>query len=62
MQVNEQSENIGARRLHTVLERLLEDVSYDAPETTGAVSIDANYVRERLQDVVENADLSGYIL
>ncbi len=62
MQVNEQSENIGARRLHTVLERLLEDVSYGAPDETGAVTIDAAYVRERLQDVVENADLSGYIL
>ena len=62
MQVNEQSENIGARRLHTVLERLLEDVSYAAPETTGTVSIDAQYVRERLADVVQNADLSSYIL
>jgi ATP-dependent HslUV protease ATP-binding subunit HslU len=62
MQVNEQSENIGARRLHTVLERLLEDVSYAAPDERGAVTIDASYVRERLKDVVENADLSGYIL
>jgi ATP-dependent HslUV protease ATP-binding subunit HslU len=62
MQVNEQSENIGARRLHTVLERLLEDVSYAAPEQRGDVTIDAAYVRERLKDVVENADLSGYIL
>ncbi len=62
MQVNEQSENIGARRLHTVLERLLEDVSYAAPDNTDAVTIDAEYVRSRLQDVVENADLSGYIL
>lgn len=62
MQVNEQSENIGARRLHTVLERLLEDISYDAPERTGTITIDAAYVRERLQDVVENSDLSGYIL
>ncbi|HTU71373.1 MAG TPA: ATP-dependent protease ATPase subunit HslU [Candidatus Baltobacteraceae bacterium] len=62
MQVNEQSENIGARRLHTVLERLLEDISYGAPEERGAVTIDAAYVRERLKDVVENADLSGYIL
>jgi ATP-dependent HslUV protease ATP-binding subunit HslU len=62
MQVNEQSENIGARRLHTVLERLLEDVSFAAPERTGEVTVDASYVRERLQDVVENTDLSGYIL
>ncbi|HTX55611.1 MAG TPA: ATP-dependent protease ATPase subunit HslU [Candidatus Acidoferrales bacterium] len=62
MQVNERSENIGARRLHTVLERLLENVSYGAPEERGDVTIDAGYVRERLKDVVENADLSGYIL
>jgi ATP-dependent HslUV protease ATP-binding subunit HslU len=62
MQVNEQSENIGARRLHTVLERLLEEVSFAAPETSGTVRIDGAYVRERLQDIVENADLSGYIL
>jgi len=62
MQVNEQSENIGARRLHTVLERLLEEVSYAAPEVSGEVRIDAAYVRERLADIVENADLSGYIL
>jgi ATP-dependent HslUV protease ATP-binding subunit HslU len=62
MQVNEQSENIGARRLHTVLERLLEEVSYAAPEERGEVAIDAAYVRERLSDVVENADLSNYIL
>ncbi|HLX25766.1 MAG TPA: ATP-dependent protease ATPase subunit HslU [Candidatus Cybelea sp.] len=62
MQVNEQTENIGARRLHTVLERVLEDVSFDAPETTGQVTIDAAYVRARLADVVANADLSGYIL
>jgi len=62
MQVNDQSENIGARRLHTVLERLLEDVSYAAPDERGDVTIDAAYVRERLKDVVENADLSGYIL
>jgi ATP-dependent HslUV protease ATP-binding subunit HslU len=62
MTVNEQTENIGARRLHTVLERVLEDVSFDAPETTGTVVIDAAYVRARLADVVANADLSGYIL
>ena len=62
MQVIEQSENIGARRLHTVLERLLDDVSYEAPEQGGTVVIDANYVRDKLQDVVADADLSGYIL
>ena len=62
MQVNEQSENIGARRLHTVLERLLDEVSYGAPEESGTVVIDANYVRTKLQDVVSDADLSSYIL
>ncbi|MEO6834347.1 MAG: ATP-dependent protease ATPase subunit HslU [Candidatus Tumulicola sp.] len=62
MRVNETSENIGARRLHTVLERLLEDVSFAAPEETGTYVVDAGYVRERLEDIVGNADLSGYIL
>ena len=62
MQVNEQSENIGARRLHTVLERLLEEISFAAPETSGPMTIDGSYVRERLNDIVANADLSGYIL
>ncbi|MDQ6823602.1 MAG: ATP-dependent protease ATPase subunit HslU [Candidatus Eremiobacteraeota bacterium] len=62
MQVNEQSENIGARRLHTVLERLLDDVSYGAPEEGGTVVIDRAYVRGKLQDVVANSDLQGYIL
>jgi ATP-dependent HslUV protease ATP-binding subunit HslU len=62
MRVNETSENIGARRLHTVLERLLEDVSFSAPEETGTYVVDAGYVRDRLADIVGNADLSGYIL
>ncbi len=62
MQVNEQSENIGARRLHTVLEHLLEEVSFAAPERGGAVRIDGAYVRDRLSEVVKNADLSNYIL
>ena len=62
MQVNEQSENIGARRLHTVLERLLEDVSYAAPEDAGPVVIDAAYVREKLGGVVKDADLTNFIL
>ena len=62
MQVNEQSENIGARRLHTVLERLLDDVSYGAPEDGGTVRIDAAYVSDKLRDVVESADLSSFIL
>jgi ATP-dependent HslUV protease ATP-binding subunit HslU len=62
MTVNEQTENIGARRLHTVLERVLEDISFGAPETTGPMTIDGSYVRGRLADVVANSDLSGYIL
>jgi ATP-dependent HslUV protease ATP-binding subunit HslU len=62
MRVNETSENIGARRLHTVLERLLDEVSFAAPEEAGTRVIDAAYVTERLADVVGNADLSGYIL
>jgi ATP-dependent HslUV protease ATP-binding subunit HslU len=62
MKVNEQTENIGARRLHTVLERLLEDVSYAAPEEAGTIVVDAAYVRERLSEIVESANLSTYIL
>jgi len=62
MQVNEQTENIGARRLHTVLERLLEDVSYAAPEESGVVTVDAAYVRARLAEIVASANLSTYIL
>ncbi|MGH7727273.1 MAG: ATP-dependent protease ATPase subunit HslU [Vulcanimicrobiaceae bacterium] len=60
--VNEDTENIGARRLHTVLERLLEDVSFEAPETGGAVTVDAAYVRDRLAGIASNADLSSFIL
>jgi ATP-dependent HslUV protease ATP-binding subunit HslU len=62
MQVNEQTENIGARRLHTVLERLLEDVSYAAPEENGPLLVDAEFVRSRLEDIVTSANLSTYIL
>ena len=61
-QVNDQTENIGARRLHTVLEKLLEDVSFAAPEQAGPVKIDAAYVRERLSEIAGNTDLSTYIL
>jgi ATP-dependent HslUV protease ATP-binding subunit HslU len=62
-QVNENTENIGARRLHTIMERVLEDVSFKAPEMTGEkVSIDAAYVRERLANVTKDQDLSRYIL
>ncbi|MDH7481370.1 MAG: ATP-dependent protease ATPase subunit HslU [Armatimonadota bacterium] len=62
-EVNAQSENIGARRLHTVMERLLEDISFNAPELTSSpITIDAAYVREKLEDIVKNEDLSKYIL
>jgi ATP-dependent HslUV protease ATP-binding subunit HslU len=62
-QVNEQTENIGARRLHTVMERLLENISYDAADRSGqAVSVDVEYVNHYLQDLAEDQDLSRYIL
>jgi ATP-dependent HslUV protease ATP-binding subunit HslU len=61
--VNERTENIGARRLHTILERLLDDVSFSAPEMPGKdVEIDAQYVRDRLAPILSNEDLSRYIL
>jgi ATP-dependent HslUV protease ATP-binding subunit HslU len=61
--VNERTENIGARRLHTIMERLLDDISFDAPEKKGAkISINAAYVSERLSDIVKSEDLSRYIL
>jgi len=62
-EVNVRTENIGARRLHTILERLLDDLSFDADEKRGeAITIDGEYVRRALQDVVQDADLSRYIL
>ncbi|GAA5109734.1 HslU--HslV peptidase ATPase subunit [Orbus sasakiae] len=62
-QVNEQNENIGARRLHTVLERLMEDVSFDASELGGkTITIDANYVSDHLDKLVADEDLSKFIL
>lgn len=62
-QVNEQTENIGARRLHTIMERLLEELSFSAPELKGEkIVIDVDYVRKQLADVVLNKDLSKYIL
>jgi ATP-dependent HslUV protease ATP-binding subunit HslU len=60
--VNERTENIGARRLHTMLERVLEGVSFDAPERGGDVMVDRGYVEERLADIVKDHDLSQYIL
>ncbi len=62
-QVNENSENIGARRLHTVMEKLLEDVSFEGPDLKRkTVKVDATYVRKQLADIVKDQDLSRYIL
>ena len=62
-EVNSRTENIGARRLHTIMELLLEEVSFNAPELSGqTIPITAAYVNERLSDVVEDQDLSRYIL
>ena len=61
--VNQRAENIGARRLYTVMERLLEDVSFDAPDMSGQeLVVDAEYVNAHLADVVKDEDLSRYIL
>ena len=61
--VNERTENIGARRLYTIMETMLEDISFDAPDITERdIVIDAAYVRDKLEDIVEDEDLSRYIL
>ncbi len=61
--VNEKTENIGARRLHTILEKLLEEISFDAPELSGqTVVLDAAYVSQKLEDLIQDEDLSRYIL
>ena len=61
--VNQQTENIGARRLYTVMEKLLEEVSFTAPDLAGTeLVIDAAYVHDRLAETVQNQDLSRYIL
>ena len=62
-EINQRTENIGARRLHTVMEKLLEDISFEAPEMAGAkVVIDAEYVRKKLSPILKDEDLSRYIL
>ena len=62
-QVNERTENIGARRLHTIMEKLLEEISFTAPDLGDrSITITADYVRERLADLIEDEDLSRYIL
>ncbi|HUL38308.1 MAG TPA: HslU--HslV peptidase ATPase subunit, partial [Thermodesulfobacteriota bacterium] len=61
--INERTENIGARRLYTMMEKLLDEISFDAPEMSGKnLVIDSQYVREKLKDFVEDEDLSRYIL
>jgi ATP-dependent HslUV protease ATP-binding subunit HslU len=62
-QVNQRTENIGARRLYTIMERLLDEVSFQAPEWSGKeIAIDAEYVHARLAEVLKDEDLSRYIL
>jgi ATP-dependent HslUV protease ATP-binding subunit HslU len=61
--VNERMENIGARRLHTVMEKLLDELSFEAPDIgPQQITITANYVEERLRDILSHEDLSRYIL
>ncbi len=62
-QVNQTTQNIGARRLYTIMERLLEELSFEAPEMGAArVAINAAYVRQRLDEVTQDEDLSRFIL
>jgi ATP-dependent HslUV protease ATP-binding subunit HslU len=62
-EVNEKTENIGARRLHTIMEKLMEDISFDAPQYKGKkITIDAAFVEKKLRDIVRDKDLSRYIL
>lgn len=61
--INDRTQNIGARRLYTMMEKLLDEISFDAPEMSGkSMVIDAKYVREKLKEFVEDEDLSRYIL
>ena len=62
-EVNQETDNIGARRLHTILERLLEELSYEASEIAPAhIDITPNYVDQKLSNIVKNKDLSQFIL
>jgi ATP-dependent HslUV protease ATP-binding subunit HslU len=62
-QVNERTENIGARRLHTVMEKLLDEISFEGPDLVEkVVTIDDAYVTKMLSEIVKNEDLSRYIL
>jgi len=61
--VNQRTENIGARRLHTILERMLDEISFDAPDRPEKnIQVDARYVREKLSEIIQDEDLSRYIL
>ena len=63
VKINKRSQSIGARRLHTVMEKLLEDASFDAPELSGSdIMVDAEYVREKMKDLIKDEDLTKYIL
>ncbi|RMD47373.1 MAG: ATP-dependent protease ATPase subunit HslU [Aquificota bacterium] len=62
-EVNEKTENIGARRLHTILERIMEDYSFEAPDLKGqTIIIDKKFIQSKLEDIVQNEDLTKYIL
>ena len=62
-QVNLRTENIGARRLQTIMEKFLEDISFDAPDLENKnITIDASYIREKLKDIIQDEDLSRYVL
>ena len=62
-EVNESVENIGARRLYTVMERVFEDLSFQAPDKSGSeISVDASFVEEHLGDLSRSTDLSRYVL
>jgi ATP-dependent HslUV protease ATP-binding subunit HslU len=62
-ELNKRMENIGARRLQTILAQLLDDVLYDVPEThTGPLTVDSAFCRERLANIIRDEDLSRYIL
>jgi ATP-dependent HslUV protease ATP-binding subunit HslU len=61
--MNREMENIGARRLHTIMENLLEDLQFDAPEMRGeTVVIDADFVRDRLEPLIADSDMRRYML
>ncbi len=63
VKINKRSQSIGARRLHTVMEKLLEDASFDAPELKGSdIMVDADYVKDKMKEIIKDEDLTKYIL